>query len=1041
MSKLIAYRASAGSGKTFTLTREYLLLLFKHEMSFKNILAVTFTNKACGEMKGRIIKQLYELASGKQTPYVTILFDELGLLPDDISIKAQSILKQILHNYSFFFVETIDKFFQRIVKNFAKELGIYALQNIELDNNRILELTVKQLFIDIDLDNELKIWLQDFISNQIDSGENYNVRRKILSIGREVFYEHVATVLISEKAFFDDKNKIAGIYNDYKKLVNDTDKQFIEIAVKANAIIKRHALCTGDFSYGVSGAANHFNKIQQGDYAAGVRVLEAINNPSKLSTAKSEKKAEIEAAVNDGLVQCLIDSVELWNFIKADYSTAQLLLEYQFTFPVITNIHRKVLDYCRENNIHLLSNNTMMLHNIINNNPAPFLYEKIGSFLKHFMLDEFQDTSSMQWENIKPLVDNSLSEGNKSLVVGDVKQSIYRWRNGDWTLLGKQIYDQYSNQIESHSLLYNYRSSRNVIAFNNMLFDSCKQILQNVIDTEITDQSALPESLQDVMNTAYFDVAQKTPESTSYDGFVSVQFLAKDSYDDTISEKLPALLEDLQDKGFAPSDIAIILRNNKECKQVVGCLLDYKKAAGNARYCYDVVSSEALELGKSPAIRIIINIIKASINAKDKIAKAAVIEEYYSTFATNDTTVRCNSYDAFLVEVDLRLNEKVSLFEKSEEIITKLRLATKEEIPYIKDFQDIILNHTIKSEGTTASFLKWWTEKGSTISVKLPEGQNAIQVLTIHKSKGLEFKAVIVPYCTWDLTDYKNNVLWATSPKVPFPIHPIAFNSKLKDSHYSVEFQKEKILQYIDNLNLLYVALTRAERALFVFCQIPNLKSKDIKTVSALLYESIRKDSDRFEMGTLQTNRSTPKSFATGIACSYPCYGLSEHVVFATHGSEFFDDFELSGKRNRFGIVMHDILASIASLNDIDSSIETAYRKGVINKEESQTMKEILTTSLNIAEAREWFDGSSTLLSETTILLPNSASKRPDRIMIKDKTATVVDYKFTKQKSAKHHAQVAEYVSLLQEMGYETKGYLWYFASNEIDEIMVNYEL
>jgi len=1036
MSKLIAYRASAGSGKTFTLTREFLLLLFKQEMSFKNILAVTFTNKACAEMKGRIIKQLYDLSCGKQTPYVDIINKKLELTSEDIKIKARSILNQILHNYSFFFVETIDKFFLRIVKNFAKELGIYALQNIELDNNRILELTVKQLFIDIDQDDDLKEWLQDFISNQIDNGENYNVRRKILSIGREVFYENVAMVLNEKKEFFDNKEHIKTIYKDYQKLVYDTDNQFIEIASKAEMLMKRHGLDISDFSYGNSGAINHFNKIKSGDYTAGNRVFGAIENPSKLISAKSDKKTEIQAAINDGLVQYLKESIELWDFIKTDYTTAVVLLEYQFTFPVITKLHRKVLDYCRENNIHLLSNNNMMLRNIINDNPTPFLYEKIGTFLKHFMLDEFQDTSSLQWENIKPLVDNSLAEGNTSLVVGDVKQSIYRWRNGDWTLLGKRIYDEYEGRINSHSLIYNYRSSRNIIKFNNTVFNTCKQLLQTAIDSEITDKDNLPESLHDVMNRAYIDVAQKTPDSMLKDGYVSVQFLAKDNYENDISKKIPELIEQLQDKGFAPSDIAIILRGNKECKKVVNTLLNYKKSVNNPKYCYDVVSSEALELGKSPAIRIIINVIKASINDKDNIAKASVVEEFFNTFSTEGKSIRCTTYEELLKYVDLRINEKVSLYEKSEEIILKLGLATKEEIPYIKDFQDIILNHTIKSEGTISSFLKWWTEKGSSISVKLPEGQNAIQVLTIHKSKGLEFRAVIIPYCTWNMIDYKTNVLWATNPKVPFPIHPIAFNSKLKDSHYCIEFQKEKIHQYIDNLNLLYVALTRAEQALFIFCQTPNTNSIDIKTVSGLLYESIEKVNENFELGTLQQNDKKNQTLSSDIECKYPCFGLSENIIFATHGKEFFEDFENSGNRNQYGVVMHEILANITSINDIDISIENAYLKGLINKEESLVIKDIINTTLNTEEAKKWFDGSSKLLSETTILMPNSSSKRPDRILIKDKQATVIDYKFTKQKSNEHYKQVDEYVSLLQEMGYSTKGYLWYFVNNEIVEVI-----
>jgi len=1035
MSKLIAYRASAGSGKTFTLTQEFLTLLFKNEMSFKNILAVTFTNKASGEMKSRIIKQLYELSCGKNSPYLPILQKGFNLTPSEIQFKSRSILNHILHNYSFFFVETIDKFFLRIIKNFAKELGIFAIQNIELDNNRILELTVKQLFIDIDNDDDLRDWLQSFIANQIDSGENYNVHRKILKIGREVFSENAATILHKEKAFFEQKELINSIYDDYSKIIKQTDKQFLEIAQKAEALITKHGLQVVDFSFGKSGAIGYFSKIKNGDYEYSKRVNEAIENPSKLTTAKSDKKTEIQSCIDDGLILLLKECVELWDFIQKDYCTAELLVEYRFTFPVITKIHSKVLDYCRENNVHLLSNNNMMLRNIINDNPAPFLYEKMGTFLKHFMLDEFQDTSPLQWDNIKPLVDNSLAEGNKSLVVGDVKQSIYRWRNGDWTLLGKRIFDDYDQRIDSHTLSFNYRSNRNIIAFNNKVFDGCKMLLQNLINSETNNSDTLPESLQNVMNRAYGDVEQKAPDSMLGDGFVSVRFLPKDNYNEAISEQLPALIEQIQDKGFAPSDIAIILRDNKECRQIVNTMLEYKKGATNPKYCYDVVSSEALELGKSPAIRIIINILKASINDKDTIAKSAVIEEFFNTFSTEPTLAHSLKYSELMERMNLRLNDKISLFEKSEEIISRLHLATKEEIPYIKDFQDIILNHTVRSEVTTHSFLKWWSEKGTNISVKLPEGQNAMQVVTIHKSKGLEFKVVILPFCSWNLNDYNKTTLWVSNPKVPFPIHPVTFNKKLNFTHYISDYQTEKTQQYIDNLNLLYVALTRAEQAMYIFCKTESSTSSDIKTVASLLQKSLDLESDIFELGELPKSHQKTEMQTSNIDCKYPCFGLSENVVFATHGKSFFDDFEKSGNRKNFGIVMHEILSNITSIKDIDKSIENAYNKGLISKEESNNIIHILQNTLNTMEVKKWFDGSETLLSETTILLPNGSAKRPDRIMISGNSATVIDYKFTKEKLPKHNTQVSEYISLLQEMGYSAKGFLWYFADNEIVEV------
>jgi len=1042
MSKLSAYKASAGSGKTFTLTREYLYLLFENRNNFQHILAVTFTNKACGEMKGRILSQLHRLATGQPTPFAKLISTRFTLDDELLAQRSSDILNNILHNYSFFHVETIDKFFQGVVTNFAKELGIHSLQNIELDTNRVLENTITQLFVNIDDNPELKIWLNEYVASQVEKGENFDVRRNIFKLCQNLFHESVAAKITESSAFFDDREAINKMYDQLEQTVRDFENRMKLNGKRALEMMGLAGLSVADFSYGKSGFANYFNKIQDGEYEPTQRVMTALENPDSWSTKTSAKKQAIAAARDGGLMPLLRETIDCYQLSISDYNTANLLVKYRYVFPVISKFSAKVLDYCRENGIHLLSSNNLLLKNIIDGNPTPFVYEKTGTYLHHFMLDEFQDTSQVQWENIKPLVENSLSEGNRSLVVGDAKQSIYRWRNGDWTLLGTRIYEDFPGRVETFSLDTNYRSTRQIVEFNNMFFGICRERLQGWIDAVVSASAIeLPPQLHDVMHKAYGDFEQKPFGKDGKEGFVQVTYCnasKNKDFDEEMAAWLPQTIERLQDNGYKASDIAIIVRKNQECKNVVDCLLGYKEQVDPDRYCFDVVSAEGLELQNSSAVMIIVSILMAWNNPADTLSRAFVVQEYGLKFEEKDINqivAESKSFDVFMSEHGLDAGQAVSLYEKCEVIIHKLQLATSGEVPFLKDFLDHVLSYTVNTGSSAYSFLKWWKEKGAKLSVVLPSDQPAIQVLTIHKSKGLEFKAVIVPYCNWDLFNYRQTLLWPASKEFNFPFHPVDFRKDLAQSAFKAEYAEEMIQQLVDNINLLYVAFTRAEDALMVLTR--ETKQEDDFSSVADLMKFVANGSTTAEWGTMPVAYDVDTEESGVEEFLFPTPGMAESIVFATKGIEYFESLDKDGSRRTWGKVMHEILSGIERDTDLGYAISSAVTRGILGRDEAITVEKMLSGALRQPGVQPWFDGTAYFLPESSILCPDGTLKRPDRVMIRDREATVVDYKFGSSRDLPRHSrQVAEYMALLSRMGYSSRGFLWYVEENRVEEVL-----
>ena len=1040
MSKLVIYKASAGSGKTFTLTLEYLFILFENKFSFQHILAITFTNKASSEMKNRIIEQLYLLSTGEKTEYKQRIAERFQIDDEQIKTKAKEIINLILHNYSFFHVETIDKFFQGVVVNFAKELGIYSIQNIELNSKNVLEKTISHLFINIDSYPDLKIWLNEYVMNQIDKGENYDVRRNILNLCNDLFNESVASMITDSNIFFDDKKTIDSTYHKYEKIVSDFETSQRSIAEQAISLISKNGLEIDDFSYGTSGFANYFNKINNNDFEPTKRVLDALEGEKYWYNQKSTKKQEIVHVMEGGILSLLKQSIDIYHQQFSTYTTAQCILKYRYIFPVINKIATKVLDYCSDNNIHLLSNNNLLLKSIIDNNPAPFVYEKTGTYLHHFMLDEFQDTSKVQWNNIKPLVENSLAEDNKCLVVGDVKQSIYRWRNGDWTLLGSKIFEDFQGRTETFSLDTNYRSAPEIINFNNSLFEQCKTLLKNTIDSEINNSGiTLPPYLQDVSNKAYNDISQKLNNKVEVNGYISLTFCDKKSYNDEVLGWLPRKIEELQDSGIRASEIAIIVRKNAECKKVIDCLLNYKNTCNSGKYCFDIISSEGLLLQNSSAVMIVISLLSVSINPVDSLSKAFVVQEYemqYNGKNANEVCLEKSQFGDFIAKYSIDLNQNNSLYDKCEYFIQKLSLAIETELPFLKDFMDQVLDFTINNNGSVIAFLDWWNEKGKMVKISLPENQSSIQVTTIHKSKGLQFKAVILPFCNWEIVKYGSK-LWINSQQIEFPFHPVDFNKNLANSSLSFDFHVEKFQQYIDNLNLLYVALTRAEEALVMMTSTTD--STELSTVANFLATlNTKKENCTIEWGQKNFSVYKEKSKINTVQCSFPTYGVSPAIVFATHEAEYFGLHDTHTPQQNWGIILHDILSKIETVNDVDNAVNDALNLGTINSNIASSIKNKLNKALSHPQAKNWFNGTYELLTEATIIKPNGDTKRPDRVLINGNEAIIVDYKFSKPSNFDTHKyQVIEYMSLFKEMDYNTSGYIWYVGNDEIRKVEI----
>ncbi len=1084
------YRASAGSGKTYRLTQDYIHLLFQpKERAHRHILAVTFTNKATDEMKTRILKELHALALGEKSDYRQGLVEKFRLDESAVNARAKHILTTILHDYSSFSISTIDKFFQQVIRSFARDIGVHGGYNLELDSSSTLEQSVDNLFMDLSKpeNKQLLQWLTQFAEERIEQSENWNMRGSIIGLGKEVFkesYQHKAedtNKKLHEREFLSNYRKnLRGIKTEFEAKLKKT-------ATEALRIIVLNGLELDQFKGGSRSAMKTLEKLQSGAVEASATFLALANGVENCYTKTTPKEiiSVIERAYGDGLQTALAAITEMLKVDIITYNSAILVLKHINTLGILSDLAVQIKKLTDEQNTMLISDTNLMLNKIIDNSDAPFVYEKTGIHIENFMIDEFQDTSTLQWKNFHPLLANSLAAGRFNLVVGDVKQSIYRWRNSDWKLLDEQILTDFRpEQMNEENLETNWRSDRNIVDFNNSFFYRAAHLLQAKLNDNLKEVLPIYPNLEATTHKiehAYANIHQKTSPKAGI-GRVKVSFIERDENEEGWKseslDRLPAILENLQDQGYRAGDIAVLVRKNEEEQQVIHKLLNYKTTVqAQSKYCYDIMGNDGLLIGAAASIRFVLGILQLFVNPSDSIQQTIVNYEYArgkQKRTENEALNACftNAETQFegvsALFTDLE-NERLlelkhsSLFGMVEQIIALFDIGSwHNEAVYVQAFQDVVFRFSNNKTADLNSFLNWWKKNGVKQCISTPDHQNAMRIMTVHKSKGLDFKVVIVPFCDWDVDSKMRNILWCEPTIAPFnelPLLPIEYGAKLGNSIFAESYFDEQMHQYIDSLNVAYVAFTRAKNELICLAPAPKKEVEGldkINSLSALLMScfqvatpgldetiipltaSYLTDEKIFELGepTLPIYKEKPNSDINQKVNAYPSVSYTNRLRIRHQSADYWlQSQEISESKLNYGIIMHDILKLIVRKSDQSKAILDMVRSGRINEVESKKVEADLEAFWQLPEVESWFASDKRVLNETAILLPTGAQYRPDRVVFKDNLATVIDYKFGDKESVHYNRQVQSYMDLISQMGYQTNGYVCYVKLGKVEKV------
>ncbi len=1047
------YNASAGSGKTYTLAYKYVRDVVERTDLYRNILAVTFTNKATEEMKRRILSEIHSLAAGEQSNYLERLTEELHLSEAAIRGRAKKVRTAILHDYSRFTILTIDRFFQRIIRAFIQELGIDINYNIELDPATILTQSADRIIEEVGINEELKRWISEFIEERIEDGRSWDIHEGILSLGGEIFKESNRETLERPNT----KEELKAIVERFSQTSDERRKEMIECCQEALRIIHDNGLTCEDFAGKSRSFAKYFEVVVSGQLKEPTATLrkraESADGWGKGVEATAAKVQPILAKV----VDIYDSSIKIWN-------TATLLRENYRSFALLTDLYNMVKVVSNEQNMMLLSETKLILSEFIAHNDAPFIYEKVGNRFERYMIDEFQDTSLKEWHNFLPLIQNSMAQSeegdNSVLIVGDIKQSIYRWRGGDWRILHSLARTELGEEnTEVINLQENYRSLPNIVKFNNELIDAVVTLdnteLNNRIEGCENINTATKHELSNMLHDAYIGHQQQPRKKGESEGYVEVTI-----YDGDQEPQIVERIKEVLDLGFRPCEILILVRSNSEGVRVAGKLLEFKRTNSDPRYYFDVMTQEALMVSLSPVSQFIVATLMLSTNTHDSIQRAI-----YNRFLGKEALNTPLSEE----EIErLRSIRLLSTEEAFENIVMSYHLDTDpNNIAYLQAIHEAISGFCSSKSGDIAQFLKWWDEHGAKRSISVEQSEKSIEITTIHKAKGLEKAVVMIPYCTWSLepksggggksdpkSPKKSNAVWATATDELSQLgsFPVKYKKAMGDSLFSEEYYREMVYSHIDSINMLYVALTRASQSLHLFIKRGKAGvGKSIEQaigvndrealIGQMRGETVVGDqivSYRFgEKAAPITSKKGVEGNRLHIMDRYPTSKADLRLRLPSQ--RYFEDEDIVELTPRHeGILMHKAFAEAQSSVEIGENLRTMFDNGVINSEEYHAVNSKIERMLSEEPIKEWFEGDwDRVMNERDIIIPKQSSiKRPDRVMIKGTKAVVVDYKFGLKEAKEHRDQVAEYMCLLSQMGYdEVSGYLWYIKSGKITTI------
>jgi ATP-dependent helicase/nuclease subunit A len=1072
--ELLVYKASAGSGKTFTLAVEYIKHLILNPRAYRQILAVTFTNKATAEMKERILQQLYGIwvSDPASEPYLNRIREDLqwkNLSEDDIRLAAGTALQYMLHDYSRFRVETIDSFFQSVMRNLARELELSPNLNIELNNTEVLSDAVDSLIEKLTPSSPVLAWLLDYINERIADDKRWNVSNEIKRFGWNIFDEGYIEQGEGLRQQLKDPNTIKLYRNELREMETEALEQMKGFYDQFIGELEAHALTPEDLKGGARGIGSYFRKLRDGRLSdkdtVNATLKNSLDDAKNWATKTSAQKNEIIRLAETSLLPLLQDAETFRPRNNKIVNSCRLSLQHLNKLQLLAHIDEEVRELNREHNRFLLSDTNALLHNLVRDGDSSFVFEKIGANIRNVMIDEFQDTSRMQWDNFKILLLEGLSQGADSLIVGDVKQSIYRWRNGDWGILNalgtKDASFPFPVRVET--LKTNRRSETNVIRFNNNLFTAAVEYL-NMLHLKELQEDCHP------LQRAYADVAQESPR-TEAKGYIKATFLEPDEEHDYTELTILSLGEEVQrllEAGVKLNDITILVRKNKNIPPIA----DYFDKTMHL----SVVSDEAFRLDASQAICMLIDALRYLSNPEDKVACASLMMNYESGIKKQggdwDSLLTAKPEEAlpeaFVTGMEtLRL---MPLYELLEELFSLFEMKRiEEQDAYLFSFFDAVTEYLQNNSSDLDAFIRYWNE--TLCNKTIPSGEmDGIRILSIHKSKGLEFHTVLIPYCDWKLENETNNqLIWCSPTEAPFStldIVPVNYSSTMAESVYRQNYLDERLQLWVDNLNLLYVAFTRAGKNLIFWCKkgqkgtMSELLANALPQVAAREGDENWDEKEPYENGELCPSKYTgtdehrpdpPKTSANRLAQKpdkLPVHmeSMRHDIEFrqSNRSADFIQGVDEEESDNRFinrGRLLHTLFSAIETEEDIDNAIDQLVFEGIIGKPETEkSIRELTHHAFSLLQVQDWYSGNWHLFNECDIIWQERGelhTRRPDRVMVRGNEIVVIDFKFGKQ-NKKYNKQVQGYMQLLTRMGYlkeNIKGYLWYVEEDLIEKV------
>lgn len=1020
------YNASAGSGKTFTLVKEYLKILLSSEniFTFQRVLAITFTNKAAAEMKERVLKSLQSFSNDEPNALKAILLEETSIDQETLKSRSQRILQAILQNYSAFYITTIDSFTYKIIKSFAFDLGLSQNFEVEMDPQELLSEAVEVLISRIGSDQELTNLLIDYSLEKTDDDKSWNITHDLTEFSRILLNEDDAKYFkqLSEKSISD----FLEIRTKAKKAIEEVEGKFQKIGEKGLKIISDHSLDHRDFAN--SGECpKHFLKLisfknqKSGDLKFEGRINANFEKDKPLYASKvsSEIKDAIDGIYSE-LKSLYLESKEVYQTYYKDYLKSKLLLKSIVPLAVLNNINQELNAIKEDNNLRLNSEFNQLISENIQGQPAPYIYERIGQKFMHYFIDEMQDTSVLQWQNLIPLVDNSLSQENTSLLlVGDGKQAIYRWRGGK----AEQFIGLSSDGIESENpflipkkiqeLETNYRSFSQVVGFNNELFKHVSGFIQNPLYQEL------------------FSLRSYQKENDKKGGYVSISFLEKEEEkldeQNKYAQKVLATLQNL-DEGFHYGDVCILVRKKKEGIVIA----NYLSENG-----IEIVSSETLLLSNSKKVNFLIDFLQYTLLSSDKESHFNILSFLYESLKIQqekhqfyEDHIHLSILDFFRAlkkfgyEFDLLEFHQLPLYEKVEQIIRSFQLQETTDA-YVQFFLDEILDQQ-KKEASIQDLLEYWNLKKDKLSVVSSENENAVQIMTIHKSKGLEFPIVIFP-CDLDIYRELKPKVWLQT-ETDFPELMVNLNKdvQLISNEGESLYQRRQEELELDNFNLLYVALTRAMEQLYIITDknlnrsgqenprfysgifISYLKNKGLWSDHQNEYEFGGSQRDSKEGSHSQSAEQSTKFISTP--------WRDHNINLLASSSKLWGT--LRGETMNYGDLVHEMMSKIKTKDDVDEVVQFYETSGFLNSTQKKKVVQLINNIVSHEKLQHCFTNDVTVYNEREIVGVSGQSIVPDRLVIdSDKNMTIVDYR--KGTSLElHKAQLLNYAGILESLNY-----------------------